>query len=223
MATQMTDTVVLIHMGKTICSERAVEYPFVFMNLRLEEGARILDVGCVGSLLSYKLSSMGYKVTGYDLGEFDVTHPNLTFIQGDFLDNEFRDGAFDAVVAISTVEHCGIPVYGSRVMEDGDRRMVREIHRVLKGGGVFIMSVPFGKKGKNKEWRVYDERALDELLKDFTIEKIGFFVGMDRSSWSPVDLDKIREVDSASKGIVQGVACVVCKKIQKEVEEVGRS
>lgn len=211
MATTRNDLLVEIRDGKVICTERVVEYPFVLMNLRLEEGARILDVGCVGSLLSYKLSSMGYRVTGYDFDKFDITHPNFTFIQGDFLDNEFRDEAFDAVVAVSTVEHCGIPVCGPRVIEDGDRRMVREIHRVLKKGGVFIVSVPFGKKGKNREWRVYDERALNELLKDFTIEKIGFFVGMGRSSWSPVDLERIRKVDSTSK-VVQGVACVVCRK-----------
>jgi 2-polyprenyl-3-methyl-5-hydroxy-6-metoxy-1,4-benzoquinol methylase len=58
---------VALLVGKTK-SERAVEYPWVLKQLNtLHRGARVLDVGCCESLLSFKLVAMGFQVVGIDI------------------------------------------------------------------------------------------------------------------------------------------------------------
>lgn len=50
---------------------------------------------------------------------------------GSALDLPFEDGAFDVVSAFDVIEHC-----------DPQERALAEVHRVVRPGGVFLMSVP---------------------------------------------------------------------------------
>ena len=202
-------------MYSLVVTERIVEHPFVFENLNVAKGSKILDVGCSHSFLSLQLASLGYEVTGYDLDKYPLKHPNLEFIKGNFLDNTFDDNTFDAAISISTIEHCGLPIYGSPKIHDGDYKVVNEIARVLKEKARFIMSVPFGKEGFDPGYRVYNSHSLGKLMGKFTIKKAEYFVGADRMFWIPVALEKISEVDCISKGFTQGVACVVAEVSEK--------
>lgn len=199
--------------GVVTCTERAVEYPFVFMNLDLEEGAKILDFGCAGSLLSYKLASLGYKVTGYDLDKLLINHPNFTFIQDNLMNNDFPDETFDGIIAVSAIEHCGSPDLegGTDFIVDKDLEIVGEFHRLLKIGGVFIFTVPFGRSGFNSEWRCYDEANLNRILKNFSVEKMRFFRSNKRVNWKPATMDELKEVSGVS-GQVESIVCVKCRK-----------
>ncbi|MCK4528613.1 class I SAM-dependent methyltransferase [candidate division WOR-3 bacterium] len=198
-----------------VTTERIVEHPFVFQNLSIPKGSKILDVGCSYSLLSIQLASLGYKVTGYDLDEHPLNHPNLEFIKGNFLDNTFDDNTFDAVISVSTIEHCGLSIHGSPSFLRGDYKVINEVARVLKEKARFIMSVPFGKEGFNPGYRVYNPHSLGKLLGNFTIKKAEYFVGINRMFWTPVALEEISEVDCISKGFTQGVACVVAEVSEK--------
>ena len=55
----------------------------------------------------------------------------------------FPDENFDAVIAVSTIEHIGLGAYGDPFQEGADARVVKEIHRVLKPGGRLILTTPF--------------------------------------------------------------------------------
>lgn len=197
--------------GRIAVTERIVEHPFVFENLDIAKGSKILDVGCSYSFLPIQLASLGYNVTGYDLAKYPLKHPNFEFIRGNFLDNNFDDNTFDTVISISTIEHCGLLIPGSPKFHSGDHKVVNEIARVLKEKACFIMSVPFGKLGFNLGYRVYDSHTLDRLTRNFIIKKAEYFVGIDRISWIPATLEEISEIDCISKGYTQGVVCVVAE------------
>ncbi len=59
------------------------------------------------------------------------THPNVTFKQCNVPPLPFNDETFDCVISFQVIEH----------IKD-DVRMVSEVERVLKKGGVFIVSTP---------------------------------------------------------------------------------
>lgn len=158
-------------------NERIFERPFIFLNLPPpEKNIKVLDVGCSFSVLSLEMASIGYKVWGIDLIDYPFKHPNLEFLKADISAMPFPDNFFDVVAAISTIEHVGIGHYGDPTHENGDYKAVNEIRRVLKTGGKFIITVPYGKKMVIENFfRIYDEDELRTLLSAFKIEKKLYF------------------------------------------------
>jgi uncharacterized repeat protein (TIGR01451 family) len=195
------------------CNERIVEIPFVLQNLVSTTGMTILDFGCAESVLPIYLATQGAQVLGVDLREYDFEHPNFRFCKGDFLNNDFSDAYFDAVVAVSSVEHVGLNVYGSRAYESGDNKVVREFRRVLKSGGVLILTVPFGKRYVDEELRVYDSQLITELTDGFVNTKRKFYRrAVEGTHWLGSSEEECSESGVHPVTGVAGVACLVCKK-----------
>jgi SAM-dependent methyltransferase len=146
-----------------VTTERVVEYPFVYQNLIGLTGP-ILDIGCVHSRLPIALASRGYRVVGIDFLPYPYRHPNLKAVRGDAAHAPFRATSFDAVMAISVIEHIGIGHYGDPNAEGGDREAVREVARILKPGGRSVITLPFGRPLTDDSKRVYDTPRLQWLL-----------------------------------------------------------
>lgn len=100
-------------------TERILELPFVYRSLDIKPDAEILEFGCANSRLSIELASIGAKVTGVDLRPHPLTHPNFTFLLGDFFEQSFTEASFDAIIAISAIEHVGLGAYGEQKKADG--------------------------------------------------------------------------------------------------------
>lgn len=193
--------------------ERIVENPFVFMNLNLPKGASILDVGCCRSRIAVEMASLGYQVTANDLKSYKYKHPNLTFMQGDLRYIKFPR-KFDAITAISTIEHTGLGAYLENKSTIGDMEMIDRIYNLLRKQGKLILTVPFG-VGEiiDGNTRVYDFHRLKRLLKKFKIVKMEFYKGLDRKHWIPVNLKELSAVSSKNKSFIQGVVCIVTRRV----------
>jgi SAM-dependent methyltransferase len=98
----------------------------------------VLDAGCGVGYGSAFLAEEARRVVGVDRDEAAIAYarerygaPNVEFRVGDLLDLDLADESFDAVCSFETIEH----------VPDGDA-FLREMARVLRRGGVFLVSTP---------------------------------------------------------------------------------
>lgn len=174
-------------------SERIVEYPFVIGNLDLPRGSQVLLVGCAGDPLSTILPALGLYVVGIDVKFVPIKYPSFEFKQIDVREMNFPKEYFEGAVAVSTIEHIGM------IDDDalGDIKAVNEIHRVLKNGGIFIVTAPYGKGPKDKKFeRLYDHKRICELLRKFSVEKLMIYKNTN-GYWSSVSKENINAKDKA--------------------------
>jgi len=197
-----------------IISERIVEYPFVFALLGLDkkrEGKKILDVGCYYSNFPIQLASMGFKTWGIDVTPYQLRHPNFTFVRGDIQKTKFRSNFFDMVTAISTVEHIGVGYYGDKKGKTSDRDAVKEIARITKKSGKFILTVPYSKVFRmGKTQRFYDKKSLELLLKSYFKIRNIFIFQSKNGKWFPVN-EKLVATSKGEK--TKSFAAIYAQKI----------
>ena len=103
---------------------------------RAPDGLQLLDVGCGGGLLAEEFARMGFRVTGLDRSTPTLdaarTHAAGNGLEIDYLRGEadslpFEAKRFDVVSCCDVLEHV-----------DDPERVLGEIARVLKPGGVFL-------------------------------------------------------------------------------------
>jgi 2-polyprenyl-3-methyl-5-hydroxy-6-metoxy-1,4-benzoquinol methylase len=90
---------------------RLMRYHDFFVE-RLQPGERVLDIGCGYGAVAYSMASRAQAiVTGIDLEAYNIDqarhlfqHPNLTFVQGDVL-QELPSETFETVVMSNVLEH----------------------------------------------------------------------------------------------------------------------
>ncbi len=123
---------------------------------------RLLDLGCAAGHDTAWFSRKAQATYGLDCSESAIAearrnYPGITFIHGSSTSLPFQDNFFDAVTFIEVLEH--LPYRD-------EKPTIREIHRVLKPGGVLILSTPH--KGL-----FY---FLDPLDAKFKIYRLGKFI-----------------------------------------------
>lgn len=134
----------------------------------LRAPGELLDFGCGWGTVLSAASQEGWRPTGLEVDErkvaFCLEHGQRA-IFGDLLDRPFAPATFDAAIAEQVFEHLYTPV-----------EYLRELHRVLRPGGVLYVAVPnFGglaAKTKGAAWdlvhpvshvRYFDRRSLADL------------------------------------------------------------
>jgi len=107
----------------------------------------VLDAGCGEGRMAELLSQKGFQVFGFDESSLSVCKaaervPEASFWKGSLLKTALPDGNFDAVISGDVLEH----------LEHHDKA-VQEMFRVLKPGGLAIVSVP----ADPEKWSIDDE------------------------------------------------------------------
>jgi SAM-dependent methyltransferase len=190
-------------------TERIIERAWVLRHLSdVPAGAKILDLGCSESTLGLELASNGFNVVGIDVRNHPLTHPNFKFIQQDICESKLPENTFDAAIALSTIEHIGLGAYGDSKGEGLDRVAMKEVYRILKPGGVLLLTTPFGKPAVTSLHRIFDSNGLRALLVGFDIRLLEFGIKVDKKTWiSPVNESQAdRDLDS---GLGPGAVALV--------------
>ena len=157
---------------------RVIEIPWVLARVAEQHG-NFLDAG---SALNYDfvLSSPALA----DKRRFVMTlapegeahwRLGVSYVFGDLRNLDFKDGMFDAVACISTIEHVGMDnsMYAgaadiARRSDTADFRLaVKELKRVLKPGGVLYITFPFGRYENHGWFQQFDVQLVDTLVGGF--------------------------------------------------------
>jgi SAM-dependent methyltransferase len=131
-------------------------------------GIAVLDIGSTESLLLYEIEKRGYVPMGLDIRPYHTILPETAyFFQGDITNygivDELKNTCITFIVALSSIEHIGLPVYGSRVIPNGDRLAVQNIHKILDDNGYFIITVPM-KYWQTDSGRGYTPKEFRKLI-----------------------------------------------------------
>jgi len=174
----------------------------IFENLELKNGDSVVDIGCGRGFYVNLLSqlNLGLEIFGLDLNEkyLKVARESLNgkkvFLKkGNALKLPFKSNSFDKVIASEILEHL-----------NDDKKAIAEIYRVLKPGGIALISVPnknypflwdplncvlerfLGKHIPSNIWwlagiwadhvRLYNEKELRDKMKKkgFKVEKVWY-------------------------------------------------
>ncbi|MEM7530721.1 MAG: DUF268 domain-containing protein [Chloroflexota bacterium] len=188
--------------GSRVVNERIIEYPQVFRWIR--EQGRVLDIGCTTSRLPMQLASLGYETHGVDIRPYPFQHRNLNFHQVDILKWK-TELQFDIVLAISSLEHFGLGSYGISNQDTNlDQKAVAKIKTMMKPGGQLIVSVPFGQRGANTGYRVYDYDLLQSVFAGYRWIDSKFF-HREEHDWIPGEMEEVQQISSVVAP-VRGVA-----------------
>ena len=104
----------------------------------LVAGKTVLDIACGEGYGSHLMAAVATHVTGVDIDVDSVNHArrcyvrdNLTYREGDCTNIPLPDASVDIVVSFETIEH-----------HDRHQAMLEDIKRVLRPGGLLIISSP---------------------------------------------------------------------------------
>lgn len=165
-------------------NERAAEVPYVFRGLSgLPTGSLILDVGAAESTVALSLASLGYEVTAIDPRPYPFVHPQLVTVEST-LEDWSHEGAFDAVICLSTIEHIGLGAYGVAPDEDrADLKTMRRLRELTKPGGRLLLTTRFGEAAADSFQRTYDRAGIAELLDGWNVEDETFIRRAGNAAW----------------------------------------
>jgi hypothetical protein len=161
--------------------ERVVEIPWTISRLNRADSL-ILDAGSVwnaAQVLDHpRLQDRQLFVWSL---EFEMLRhdPRISYVHGDFRQPVFRDGMFDLVVCISTLEHVGMwpiprPPFEETVPRLSGARdfaayraVLAEFRRVLRPGGRLLLTIPFGVKEDHGWTQIFDAEGIEQIKRSF--------------------------------------------------------
>lgn len=140
----------------------------------IPENSRVLDLGCgTGLPFDRFLVEQGFDVLGVDIAEKHVEMaeenvPEGKFVAGDFFEQDFRSGSFDAVVSMYAIFH---------IPRDEHLELFQKMHDWLAKDGAILVTLGAEEMdgfrdeigGEELVWSSYSPEKSLELL-----EKAGF-------------------------------------------------
>ena len=147
---------------------RSAEFGYVWRQLTLPPGARVLDLGSPKDLAAMLAYRRGYEVVATDILP-EAIESSRRYAVAQSLDGvgpgrvrsevqdgralEYADCSFDAAFSVSVLEH---------IPDDGDSKAMRELIRVVRPGGTIVVTVPYDRQYRETfvDGPVYERRPL---------------------------------------------------------------
>lgn len=182
---------------------------------------KLLDIGCALGYFLELANKDGWDVSGLDISDYvvgQVRKKELRVVKGELIQQKFKPNSFDVMTIFQTVEHDLEP-----------SRLLSEIRRVLKPGGVLILTTP-GQKGilltllgkKWHGWQVeghvvwFDKRSLKLALKKAGFRKIK--VKNDLLVWSSL-IDTFEAIKERYPNIVSKTLSGIINLLPRQVRQ----
>jgi SAM-dependent methyltransferase len=186
--------------GINIDGERHVEWSFLSKEMPDGPG-EALEFGCENGYMSLLAAQKDFHVLACDLQQqyFLWQHPRVEFRLGDFLKLDLQEDHFDLIINCSSVEHVGVAGrYGiTAEQSNGDIEAMKKFARVLRPGGVLIMTVPCGRDAVMAPWcRVYGPERLPRLLAPLVLEKERYWEKDEANRWVEVSREKALDFET---------------------------
>jgi len=136
-----------------------------FLQDHVAKDLPVLDIGAYASEIVVALHKLGYRdISGADLDPRLAQMPHLNAIRYqvcNFMETPFEDDSFEAITAISVIEHG----------YDGDA-LFREVERLLRPGGFFVASFDYwrskiktdGIKFFGMSWMIFSEADVGRMV-----------------------------------------------------------
>jgi SAM-dependent methyltransferase len=117
-----------------LCSQQTLEPAF---SRYLPRVGKILEAGAGRGRWVFYLRRRGYDVIGMELARAEIAaarafDPDVPIEYGNVLRTGYPDRSFDAVISLGVLEH----------FEEGPQAALAEVRRILKTGGLFLVTVP---------------------------------------------------------------------------------
>lgn len=151
-----------------------------FIQTFLPIGSSICDMGCGDGYGSLKLAQEGYKVTGIDASEEMILRARKllegkdeSFIKGDITSTPFLTNAFDAVMAINSLEWTESPL-----------KVLYEMKRIVKERGYACIGIlgPTAMPRTNSFERLYGKEVICNTMMPWEFERLAI-----ENGWIKVD------------------------------------
>jgi len=123
------------------------DFSLAFLYQHLKPGAGILDAGCGTGVVALEMAQKGFFVHGTDIAkkmiklaqrlffENDIDPSRYRFTVGDLTESNLAENSFDGILALGFLEY-----------QPDEPKMVACLHRLLRPGGVLIVTAPINIK-----------------------------------------------------------------------------
>jgi len=161
------------------------------VNSNIKKSAKVLDIGCGDGLNPFlmKLMRPDLNIVGINPNYCDFwkhfKKKGLAFKIGNGLKLKYKDNSFDVVTTFGVMEHINeeyVRFYGKREFKNEELRFMKEIYRILKPGGLNIISNLPNKYsitegltkllGKRYHINRFDEKEINTLIKKSGFKKV---------------------------------------------------
>ncbi len=122
----------------------------------------VLDAGFGSGIYSFSLAGKLKEIEAVDIAEEKVENvrkinifKNINFQQGDLCNLKFKDSCFDLIICSDVLEHI-----------KNDEKAFSELARVLKMGGILLLTVPSDSEKNKKEYKKYRHERAGYSIKD---------------------------------------------------------